>query len=488
MAVNADDVVAELKPVTGNIVIASNRGPLEFSINEENQLEAHPSTGGMVSMVGEMARLLDATWVSLAISRGDRQALMQLGDRDYVDDTYSNPHKRLRLVFVPEENLRKHYEIFSNKVFWFFLHYMYYPTNALVDDEFLDSWINGYAVANRAIALAIVDEIRKSRERAAVLIQDYLLCLVAEVVRRYEPAVVIQQFMHCPWPDARYWELLPMQILRPLYTSLLANDIVAFQTDRDAKNFLQCAASVLDDASVDLMKGNVWFEGRQTRVRVYPASISISKERQLAAGAEATESIQSLQHLLARKVILRVDRIDPTKNILRGFVAYDRLLEEHPELRGEVVFLALLVPVREMISTYKEYKRQVDILIRAINEKYGTSDWLPIHAIYGNDRPRALWALQEYDVLLVNPILDGMNLVCKEGVALNKRNGVLILSRTAGAFMELRDACLPVSPMSIEEMQEALYQAITMLPDLRRAKAEHARKIVETNDLNEAWS
>jgi trehalose 6-phosphate synthase len=490
MVADADESIAEFTSRYRNIIIASNRGPIEFGINEEHQIEAYPSTGGMVSLIGETAQRLDATWVALALSKGDRQALVHCGNGDYLDDAYAGPHKRLRFVLAPAGAVRKHYEIFSNRMLWFFLHYMYHPTHGFVDDaEMIDAWTHGYRVTNRAIARAVVDEIQKSHGQTAVLIQDYLLGLVAEEVRRYQPAVVIQQFIHCPWPDARYWELLPMQILRPLYTSLLANDVVAFQTERDAENFVRSAASVLEDVRVDPSNGdvgnvgNVWFAGRQTRVRAYPASISVVKERLLATGAATTESVQSLRNLFAKKVILRVDRIDPMKNIARGFVAYDRLLEEHPELRGEVVFLALLVPVRDMISTYRDYQREVDRVIRAINDKYGTADWLPIHVVYGNDRPRALWALQAYDVLLVNPILDGMNLVCKEGVALNKRDGALILSRTAGAFVEMGEACLAVAPMSIEETAESLYQALTMPADFRRARAGRMRAIVETNDL-----
>jgi trehalose 6-phosphate synthase len=183
---------------------------------------------------------------------------------------------------------------------------------------------------------------------------------------------------------------------------------------------------------------------------------------------------------------MRVDRIEPTKNILRGFQTYAQVLDEHPDLLGKVTFLAFLVPSRQSIPEYKRYYHDVLKIIDDINTKYGTDEWKPIHAFCDNDRPRALAAMQFYDVLLVNPIIDGMNLVAKEGPVVNQRNGVLVLSRTAGAFQQLAKASIPTSPTDIDETAQALYKALTLSPAERRAKAALACQIVERQNLN-AW-
>jgi len=181
---------------------------------------------------------------------------------------------------------------------------------------------------------------------------------------------------------------------------------------------------------------------------------------------------------------MRVDRIEPTKNILRGFQAYAQILEKHPELHGNVTFLAFLVPSRQAISEYKRYNNEVRKIIDEINTKYGTDEWKPIHALWGNDRTRALAAMQFYDVLLVNPIIDGMNLVAKEGPVVNQRNGVLVLSRTAGAFQQLVKVSIPTSPTDVDETAQALYTALMLPPTERRAKALLARRLVEQHDLH----
>jgi trehalose 6-phosphate synthase len=181
---------------------------------------------------------------------------------------------------------------------------------------------------------------------------------------------------------------------------------------------------------------------------------------------------------------MRVDRIEPTKNILRGFQAYARLLEDHPEMLGKVTFLAFLVPSRQALPRYQRYNTEVLKIIEEINSKYGSPEWEPIHAFFGNDRTRSLAAMQLYDVLLVNPIIDGMNLVAKEGPVVNQRNGVLVLSRTAGAFQQLGKASIPTSPTDVNETARALYEALTLPDDERATKAKLARQTVERYDLN----
>jgi trehalose 6-phosphate synthase len=349
-----------------------------------------------------------------------------------------------------------------------------------------DAWTNGYTVANKAIAEAVHVEIEREEGSVVVMLHDYHLYLVPQMIRQHYPEVVIHQFIHIPWPDVRCWYFLPSNIVQDIYRGLVGNDIIGFQTERDARNFLEGARTLLEDASIDFEDGTVEWQGRITRARAYPISVSVEGERKIVRSTAGRRAAEQIRPLLCEKTIMRVDRIEPTKNILRGFQTYAQVLDEHPDLLGKVTFLAFLVPSRQSIPEYKRYYHDVLKIIEDINAKYGTDEWKPIYAFCDNDRPRALAAMQFYDVLLVNPIIDGMNLVAKEGPVVNQRNGVLVLSRTAGAFQQLAKASIPTSPTDVDETAQALYKALTLSPSERRTKAALACQIVERHNLT-AW-
>jgi trehalose 6-phosphate synthase len=241
--------------------------------------------------------------------------------------------------------------------------------------------------------------------------------------------------------------------------------------------------TLLDGAVVDFEEGAVWWQGHRTQTRAYPISISVSEERKMIASAAGRRVSEQIKPLLRDYTIMRVDRIEPTKNIVRGFQAYHDVLEKYPEFHGKVTFLAFLVPSRQTLPAYRRFDADVRALIGDINNKYGTDDWTPIQAFFGNDRIRALAAMRFYDVLLVNPIIDGMNLVAKEGAIVNEVGGVLVLSRTAGAFQQLAKGSIPTSPTDVFETAQALHKALTMPAEERRIKAQVARQAVERHDL-----
>ena len=316
------------------------------------------------------------------------------------------------------------------------------------------------------------------------LLHDYHLYLAPAMIRQRHPTIIMQQFIHIPWPDIRCWQFLPSNIAQSIYSGLAGNDIIGFQTERDARNFLEGARTLLDGAVVDFEEGAVWWQGHRTQTRAYPISISVTEERRLVQSRAGRRVAARILPSLGEKTIMRVDRIEPTKNIIRGFQAYAQMLDEHSELWGRIKFLAFLVPSRQSLPEYKRYYADVMKIIEEINQRYGTDEWTPIEAFFGNDRTKALTAMQFYDVLLVNPIIDGMNLVAKEGPVVNLRNGVVVLSRTAGAFQQLGKASVPTSPTDVAETAQALYKALMMPCDERRIKASLARQIVEHQDLN----
>ncbi|MGZ3630188.1 MAG: alpha,alpha-trehalose-phosphate synthase (UDP-forming) [Ktedonobacteraceae bacterium] len=469
------------------LIIASNRGPVEYHISQNKTLKQRRGSGGMITALIGAANRLDVTWVAMAMTEGDRVAIReaQQNNDGLLQSPFRGQKLQLRYVSIPKQAYRKHYEQICNTLLWFLQHYLYDPTNHSTSAPKLqDAWENGYYVANRTIADAVIDEIGRHDTTPVVMLHDYHLYLAPAMIRQRHPSIIMQQFIHIPWPDIRCWQFLPSNIAQAIYSGLTGNDIIGFQTDRDARNFLEGARTLLDGAVVDFEEGAVWWQGHRTQARAYPISISVSEERRIVqsrAGKRATEKILPL---LGKKTIMRVDRIEPTKNILRGFQAYAQMLDEHPELRGQIRFLAFLVPSRQSMLEYKRYTADVMKIIEDINQRYGTDDWIPIQAFSGNNRTQALAAMQYYDVLLVNPIIDGMNLVAKEGPIVNLTDGVLVLSRTAGAFQQMGKASIPTSPTDVHETAQALYKALTLPSDERRIKANIARQIVERQDLN----
>jgi trehalose 6-phosphate synthase len=469
------------------LIIASNRGPLEYHISHDKTLKHRRGSGGVVTALIGAANRLEVTWVAMAMTEGDRLALREAQQTSdgLLEPPLRGQKMQLRYVAIPKVAYRKHYEQICNRLLWFLQHYLYDPSGESTPaNKLQDAWENGYYIANRAIADAVNSEIEREDTLPIVMLHDYHLYLSAAMIRQRHPTIIMQQFIHIPWPDIRCWQFLPSNIAQAIYSGLAGNDIIGFQTERDARNFLEGARTVLDGAVVDFEEGAVWWQGHRTQARAYPISISVTEEKRIVHSRVGKRSAEKILSALGEKTIMRVDRIEPTKNIVRGFQAFAQMLDEHPELRGGVKFLAFLVPSRQSLPEYKRYNLDVFKIIEEINRHYGTDEWSPIQAFSGNDRTQALAAMQYYDVLLVNPIIDGMNLVAKEGPIVNQRNGVVVLSRTAGAFQQLGKASIPTSPTDVMETAQALYQALTMPSDERRIKAALARQIVERQDLN----
>jgi trehalose 6-phosphate synthase len=469
------------------LIIASNRGPVEFQLSQDKTLKARRGAGGMVTALIDAGNRMEVSWVAMTMTDGDRLAVKDAQEENggLLQSPIPGQKMQLRYVSISRDAYRKYYEKISNELLWFLQHYMYDPTQDSASAALLqDSWEHGYKVANQAIADAVCAEIEREDSVPVVMLQDYHLYLTPLMIRERHPSVIMQQFIHIPWPDVRCWHFLPSNIAQAIYSGLVGNDIIGFQTDRDARNFLEGARTLLDGAVVDFEEGALWWQGHRTQARSYPISISVHEERKVVNSAAGRRAAEQMKALMRERTIMRVDRIEPTKNIIRGFQAYAAVLEDHPELREKVTFLAFLVPSRQTLPMYRRFDSDVRATVEDINNKYGTDDWIPIQAFYGNDRVRALAAMQYYDVLLVNPIIDGMNLVAKEGPVVNKTDGVLVLSRTAGAFQQLAKGSIPTSPTDVVETSQALYKALTLSPEERCTKAMIARQSVERSDLN----
>jgi trehalose 6-phosphate synthase len=351
----------------------------------------------------------------------------------------------------------------------------------------LEAWRQGYVRINRLFADAVIDELMRRGDSATVMLHDYHLYLVPTLIRRVVPKVLLQHFIHIPWPAPEEWKALPPGLVRQICRSLLENDSLGFQTDEHAANFIATCEEYLEN---DLNhSGRPWqlnYAGRAVNIWSNPISVEVSHLRELAASREVQRYREAL---IARpsveKTIMRTDRLDPAKNVLAGFEAYDRLLERAPELHGRVRFVAFLVPSRCGIPEYDDYAARVFELVESINSRYGTAGWTPVEVHHEQNRSQALAGLMDYDVLLVNSLADGMNLVSKEGPVVNERDGVLVLSVRAGSYHQLQDGALSVDPVDVAATADALEAALALGPERRREGARTLRDAIEMHQLSD---
>ncbi|MDX6591054.1 MAG: trehalose 6-phosphate synthase [Gaiellales bacterium] len=462
--------------VDHRLLIVSNRGPIRFSAEPDGSRTAKRGGGGLVTALSSLAGQREVSWVASALSDDDAEVA---AEGPYTDGTL-----RLRLVSHDREEYDRYYNVFANPTLWFIAHYLWgLSLEPDVDRNIRLAWEAGYRPVNERFAEAVADEIAATDQTPIVMIHDYQLFMVPGAVRRRLPDALIQHFTHIPWAMPDYWRVLPEDIRTAIHESLLHCDIVGLHTDRYVRAFLHCCDE-LTDGEVDFANHTVHFQGRQVRVRAYPISVDADEFDRLSTSDEVTSQEEAVLTARPEKVILRVDRTDPSKNIVRGFRAFDLFLSQHPEWRGRVTMLALADPSRPDIPEYAEYVGAIQRAAREVNDRwYMTGMWTPIDLRIADNFHGAVAAYKHYDVLLVNAIFDGMNLVAKEAPLVNERDGVLILSENAGAYEELAPWALVVNPFDIQAQADTMYQALTMPAEERRQRIEGIRRHVREHDI-----
>ena len=465
------------------IVLASNRGPIEYYFTEEGRLRSRRGSGGVVTALSSLGRYVELDWIASAMGRGDRE-IAQKAQGKRFQAPIKGDRLYLRFVLCPRDTYHKYYSVICNPLLWFLQHYMWNsPTTPNIDIAIHDAWERGYVEVNQAFARAIIDEAVRSTSPPIVILNDYHLYLAGAYLRQQMPDLVIQHFTHIPWPSACYWGLLPDYMRQAIFRGLCAADIVGLQTARDVHTFIHCCESSIDGVEVDYTRHTVQIEGHLTQVKAYPISIDVAGIKKLLSSSRLQEYGQKLNSLCGEHTIVRVDRAEPSKNIIRGFKAFDRLLERYPQFRGRVKFVAFLVPTRTHLKPYRRYVEETTQLIETINSKYATPEWYPIDLFYENNYIQALAGMRLYDVLLVNAVIDGMNLVAKEGPTVNNRDGVLVLSETVGACEQLGHYALTMAPADLEGTTEALYEALMMTSEERKRRADALKKSIEGEDI-----
>jgi trehalose 6-phosphate synthase len=458
-------------------ILVSNRAPHE----PKPEGGFKRGAGGVITALLTMAEATGADWVACARNEEERQLAALNGAPMTVPLLHSTG--LLHYAVPTREQYEMYYGVFANPVLWFIQHYLWDLGNEpVIDERIHQAWHEGYVEVNRQIAEKVVQVARAAPKRPLVLVHDYQLYLVPKLVREKVPAAIIQHFVHVPWPTPQYWKVLPQMMRDAILEGLLGSDIIGFQSSLDVRNFLlTCEENA--GLQVDEHERAVFFGGRVVYARHYPISIDVSATSRLAASRGVKRQERELATWRPPRLIVRIDRTDPSKNIVRGFISYDKLLRYHPELRGQVQFWAFLQPSRQDVAVYSRYLRMIRQTVGRINSEFGTEDWLPIRLELGESERKAIAALRNFDVLLVNPVYDGLNLVVKEGALVNAVDGVIVLSENAGAHEELNAHVLSINPFDVEATAAAMYVALTLGPEPRHRLNTGAREVVRASDI-----
>ena len=488
--VGRENTMAQLKELCDTLlsqrplIVASNRGPVEYQMTPEGHTEPRRGSGSVVTALSFLTQGVEFTWVASAMGEGDRLVAGAVqGQR--LKSPLPGHKIHLRYVVTPRRVYHKYYNVLCNPLLWFLQHYMWNPPySPNVDASVHDAWESGYVPVNQAFAQAVIQEAREGHQPPIVIGHDYHLYLMPEYVRRECPDAIIQHFVHIPWPAPRYWQMIPKYITRQICSSLCATDLLGFQSPQDRRSFLDTVEEFLPGTEVDHKEWVVDRDGHRTQVKVYPISINVAEVQRMANSPRALDFESRLAPLCGPSTIMRIDRAEPNKNIIRGFKAYELLLSRHPDLRGNVNFLAFLVPSRTHIRQYQRYMEEIQQVVNQINNTHGTEAWQPIQTFIENNYTQAIAGMKLYDALLVNTIMEGMNLVAKEGPVVNTRDGVLVLSESSGVHHQLNEWALSVSPTDIEGTMDALYQAVTMTPEERKRRASLLVSAICREDIN----
>ncbi|MEW6583065.1 MAG: trehalose-6-phosphate synthase [Actinomycetota bacterium] len=463
------------------LILVSNRGPVTFGRKRGVGRVLDRGGGGLVTALLGLIDHTPALWISAAISEEDARVAQEAEGRSFPLPGIGLA-TRGRFVVLDTDTFHAFYNVIANPMLWFIQHYLWDLSNAPdIRSEELDAWENGYQAANRAFAAAVGDEL-DAQPDAVVMLHDYHLYTAPPLIRERHPDAFLHFFVHIPWTQPDYWRMLPPRIREAIVAGLLANDIIAFHTPRYARNFLLCCEDLLG-LRVDYDRRAVRFDGRDVWVRSYPISVNEQAFLQLGRSAGVAAEEGPILRRRRRYMVLRVDRTDLSKNILRGFKAFDTFLDRHPEFLEHITFLALMQPSRQDVDEYVEYLAKIRELVSYINTKHGNTDWMPIDLRIESNLNRAVAAYKHYDVIMVNSIFDGMNLVAKEAALLNERDGVLILSENVGAHEELGSFALSVNPFDIESQVQALHHALTMSAEERSTRATQIRAVVRENNV-----
>jgi trehalose 6-phosphate synthase len=400
----------------------------------------------------------DVTWIATAAGEEDRA----VATRAVAEQGNESGNGTVLLAHDPVA-YHRYYNVVANPMLWFIHHSLWgRALQPQLGPEFHEAWDHGYVTVNRSFADAVVEQL-DAHPGATVFFHDYHLYLAPRMVREARPDATLAHFVHVPWPTD--WTVLPERLRHAIHDGLLANDVVGFHTARWARNFEHSCGEVCG--------------GCETTVTHHAISIDVAEFERLRTDEQVLAAEAALER--PEKLVLRVDRTDPSKNIVRGCLAFRLLLDQHPEWRGRARLLAFLDPSRQTIPEYVDYLKAVEEAVSAVNARHPGAVQLRV----ADDFPQSVAAYKQFDVLLVNAVYDGLNLVAKEGPLVNERDGVLVLSENTGAHEELGEWAVTINPFDVQGQADALHDALSMDAPERRRRLEAIKAHVRAHDVSE---
>ena len=445
------------------LIVVSNRGPVGYGHDDSGALVAKRGAGGLVTALSPLVSQHDVTWIASALSEDDR---VVAGRGPFEETAPDGSRYRLRLVAHDPAAYDLYYRVIANPTLWFVQHGLWELKHE-PEVGLEHAWSAGYEQVNKAFANAVGEELERDPD-AAVLFHDYHLYLAPRLVRERRPEAVLAHFTHIPWVGPEEWSVLPDQLVRAIHESLLESDVVGFHTERWREAFLATCTSL-------------GLEPDRTLVTAHPISVDVGEFESLAESPAVLERERELANGRSEQLIVRVDRTDPSKNVVRGFEAFERLLDRRPDLVGRVKLLALLDPSRQAIREYVVERDAIEAAAARLEARFPGSLRLRL----ADDFPQSLAAYKQFDVLLVNSVMDGLNLVAKEAPLLNTRDGVVVLSVNTGAFDELREWVLAIDPLDVEDQSVTLETALELPVEVRRERLAEMRAHIRSHDLTE---
>jgi trehalose 6-phosphate synthase len=461
------------------LVIVSNRGPAQFERDTNGERIMRRGGGGLVTALSGLVSHRKALWIASTLTEEDVEVADETDGP--VDVSIGGIDYEVLLVESEPAAYDRFYNVIANPILWFIQHYLWDLSNAPdMRREEADAWELGYKVVNDDIARAVVHQV-EGQERPVIMLHDYHLYTCPAQIRAARPDAFLHHFVHIPWSQPDSWRVLPSKMREELYRGMLANDIIGFHTTAYCNNFLACCSELME-LEVDYERHAVSHEGGETWVRAYPLAIDAERLHRAAASEEVAVYEREVVARRRDNLVLRVDRADLSKNVLRGFTAFDVFLDQHPEFRERVTFVAHLQPSRQDVPQYAEYLERIEALVAVVNHRHGTTDWMPIDLRIYDNFEEAVARYKQFDLLIVNALFDGMNLVAKEAPVVNTRDGVVMLSENTGSHEELGDCTLTVNPFDIQEQADTIYRALTMDAEEKSLRARRLREIVEGRD------
>ena len=460
--------------ITGDAgtVVVSNRGPLAFRHAPDGEPVGVRAAGGLASTLHRLLAGSGTTWASVTMGAADREAVARgLMVEDGLD---------LVPVEVDDDTYRQAYDVVANTTLWYCHHHLFdLPHRPRFDRYWRAAW-DGYRAYNRAMADVVA---ARAGEGASVFVQDYHFSLLGAMLAEARPDLRTVHFLHTPFAAPSMLGVLPDAVRDELLDGMAGYGACGFHARVWEEGFTACYAAAGRPAPSTFV------------APIGPDPAVLAGE---AASTACTEAVEALRARVGgRRVITRTDRMEPSKNIVRGMLAFEELLTAHPEWRGKVVHLACAYPSRQGLAEYLAYGADVEHTAERINHAFGPSaggaddDWTPVVLFVEDDWARSLAALSLADVLLVNPVRDGLNLVAKEGPLVNAVDGVLVLSHEAGAWAELAldgGGALGVNPFDVVATAEALHAALSMGPRERAARANALRAAVRARTAADWWA